>query len=213
METNSIREMHNKLFPQFNELVELVHKQTEIQNRYSYLLSRHGWYLSGRMTAGDVYDIFVLVKDGELLETENRLIRYYKSNLTVIKKGLCSLHTDRKSILTEAFLCHKKGLFFASTMLFLSQGDGICSGKVFTGQKKLKAYLESISDSDLLNSVLTQETAINVDTRSPNKLSYSSDLNRHAVMHGLDSTYGSEKNSLKALSLLCFISDFINLGK
>ncbi|MDF2437057.1 MAG: hypothetical protein K0Q95_1433 [Bacteroidota bacterium] len=32
-------------------------------------------------------------------------------------------------------------------------------------------------------------------------------------MHGLNMTYGTEMNSLKALSLLCFVSDLTNRPK
>ena len=42
---------------------------------------------------------------------------------------------------------------------------------------------------------------------------FDSNLNRHAVIHGLDVNFGTEKNSLKAFSLLYSVSDFENRYK
>jgi len=61
----------------------------------------------------------------------------------------------------------------------------------------------------MINAVLGKESAINVDTCKKDKSNYFSNLNRNGVMHGLHLDYGNEKNSLKALSLFCFLSDFI----
>jgi hypothetical protein len=113
----------------------------------------------------------------------------------------------------EAFSAHKKKQYFASTILFLSQADGICEGKVFRGKKVFNNYIESKKASTLIRSVLGQVSPIDIDTRNPDRANYFSDLNRHGVMHGLHVDYGTEENSLKALSLLCFISDFVNSNK
>ena len=120
-----------------------------------------------------------------------------------------NLKEIKKNLISEAFKAHKNKMYYSSTILFLSQVDGIGEGKIFRGKKALKEYLSKGKHFDLFDNVLQEETAINVDTRK-SKTNYFSDLNRHGVMHGLHFNYGNEKNSLKALSLLCFISDSIN---
>ena len=55
---------------------------------------------------------------------------------------------------------------------------------------------------------LSNESAI--DVCHPDKSNYQSQLNRHAVMHGYGTEHGDEINSLKSVSLRCFITDFVD---
>lgn len=98
-------------------------------------------------------------------------------------------------------------MFHSSTILFLSQADGICDSIIFTGskikkikdKKKVHPIVKIVSESNPLTD------HYNPKTKNSN---YFSDLNRHGVIHGISSDYGNELNSLKALSLVCFVSDF-----
>lgn len=116
---------------------------------------------------------------------------------------------ERSEIIKEAFSAHKKKMYYSSTILFLSQADGITESKMFIERKKFDKKIDSIKNPDFIN-VLGEESPLNVDTRKNKNPDFFSNLNRHAVMHGLSNNYGSEINSLKALSLLCFVSDYYN---
>ena len=182
----------------------------EFQNHYSPILANYGWYISGGMRVTSILEIHFHIKEKKINEAEKILINYYKNDIKRINGKLVKKYLDRKEILDEAFQAHKKGMYFCSTMLFLSQADGICEGKLFKGKKHLKAYLKPQKSPDIINTVLEKISSIDVDTRQLDRSNYFSTLNRHGVMHGLHYNFGQEKNSLKALSLLCFIADFID---
>jgi hypothetical protein len=141
--------------------------------------------------------------------TDNQ--NYYKNNLNLIETKLLNKHLDRNEIISEAFKAHKNKMYNSSVILFISQSDGICEGKIFSGNKK-KDFFDSKKSSYFVNNTLLNETAINEDSRK-DSTAFFSELNRHKVMHGLTSDYGNEINSLKALSLLCFVSDWVDRYK
>jgi len=194
----------------FSNSSDSLKNSNEIQNSYAYLLSTIGWYVSGNMLEKDVFMIFLSLKRGEIKSAEDILMKYYRKNQNKIKNDLIKLYPEKIKIIAEAFTAHRKSLYFASTILSISIADGICEGKFFRSKKYIKNYLLTKNSPDIVEAVLTKQSAIDADTRNLDNSNYFSDLNRHGIMHGLQWEYGDEKNSLKALSLLCFISDFVD---
>ncbi len=83
--------------------------------------------------------------------------------------------------------------------------------KTKNSKKAIKKFIEENNSSDKTSKTLSpilKESAI--DIYHPKKEKFNSDLNRHGVVHGYDTDFGSESNSLKAFSLLCYIKDFID---
>lgn len=211
--TSSLSDTVNKFLDdwnkQFKGLRESIIKNTEYLNTNAYLLSKYGWYISTNMMTDSVFKIFEAIQNDNIEIAEVFFLRYYRKNISNIKTFLIKKYPDRELLITEIFKAHKQKMYFSSTILFLSQADGICEGKIFRGKKALETYLNDKKYHDIINVVFSKESAINADTRTEDKSNYFSDLNRHGVMHGLHLNYGDEKNSLKALSLFCFLSDFI----
>jgi len=198
--------MEEKLRAQAKEYLE--HDLPRIQafeNKNAIMLSKHGWYMSSRMMIGEFWGVLAQVRDGQIEEAQDTLLSHFRDHRRAIHSQLTSKHPDRSKVLAEAFDAHEKGMLFASTILFLSIADGLCNGKLMT--KERRQYLDSQKSRVLTNAVLGVKSAI--DAHSSQKPKYFSDLNRHEVMHGMDSNYGTEVNSYKALSLLAFISDFV----
>ena len=184
---------------------------SKIKEELFYQLTNYGWYVSANLKLLDVLSIFQSIHDNTFNEKEHVLIDYYKNSLKDIETNLLKEHLDRNKIISEAFKAHKNKMFNSSTILFISQSDGICEGKIFSGNKK-KDFFDSKKSPYFVNNTLLNKTAINEDTRK-DTTNFFSELNRHKVMHGLTSDYGNEINSLKALSLLCFVSDWVDRDK
>jgi len=153
-----------------------------------------------------------LIKLEKSLEAEKLMINFFKRNLNKLKSNVITKYPEREYIIREAFKAHGKKMFNSSTILFLSQADGISDAKIFRGSKVFNNNIDMKNNPSIIN-ILSKETALNVDTRKIDKSNYFTNLNRHAVMHGLEQNYGDEINSLKALSFLCFVSDFFNRYK
>ncbi len=186
---------------------------SEIKEELFYQLSNYGWYISANLKYLDVLSIFQSIHDNTFNENEYILIDYYKKGLKEIEVSLSKKHLVQNKIILEAFKAHKNKMYYSSTILFISLADGICEGKIFSGKKESKkAFFDSKKSPYFTNNTLLNETAINEDSRK-DATNFFSELNRHKVMHGLYSDYGNEINSLKALSLLCFVSDWVDRDK
>ena len=172
-------------------------------------LADYGWYVNGSMP---IMKVFESAKNGILKNTaliDKEMIKHYKAEKKDIKRKLIKEFPDRSSLFLEAFKCHDKKFFSASTSLFISQADGILAGKLFViskEKKSLKDFLNASPQSEYIYDMLTKIRGLDCYTADISK--YSSNLNRHNIMHGFSTDYGTEINSLKALSLLSFIADF-----
>ncbi|MBX2973968.1 MAG: hypothetical protein KF797_12770 [Flavobacteriales bacterium] len=201
-----IGEMEDKLRSQARDYLENeLPKQKAFENEHAATLAKHGWYLSSRMLIGEFWGVLAKVRDGQFQEAEEVLLAHYRDQLSGIRQDLLDKYADRTRIISESFDAHTQGMFFASTILFLSLADGVCNGQLMT--KERHHYLGTQKSRVITKAVLGVKSAI--DVHHTQKLKYFSDLNRHEVMHGLSFSYGTEINSLKALSLLAFASNFI----
>ena len=171
------------------------------------IFARYGWYIPPFIEIRIVFDIIKLFENDKIIEAENILINYFKKNLEKIKSALITRHSKRTDILNEAFLAHRKKLFYSSTIIFLSRADGICDSIIFRGSeiKKIKTNKEN---HPIINILAEKNSLTDYYSRKTKNSNYFSDLNRHGVMHGISNDYGNELNSLKALSLVCCVSDF-----
>jgi len=131
-----------------------------------------------------------------------RTSKNIESNLDEIEDDLTKYNEKSNHIIQEALECHRKGLFYASTILFLSITDGLAEGKLFR-----KGFFDKIkrhNPKHFLLDIFNPENPVH-QNYVPKKSS-SSELMRHRIMHGNSTNYGSKINSLKALSLLHYIS-------
>lgn len=173
------------------------------------ILADHGWYISKATTLGDIFENTKAAIQKDTSKIDKAMVKLFKSEQKSIHKKLIANHPDRKNILNEAFKCHSKKYYHASTTLFLSQADGIMAGKLYiikNDKAALKNYLSAGQYTDYLTEILTKVRGIDCYTGDIDK--HKSDLNRQAVMHGLTADFGNEINSYKAMSLLNFVEDF-----
>ncbi|WP_143185620.1 hypothetical protein [Winogradskyella jejuensis] len=180
-------------------------------------IAGYGWYIDGGITMGYTTQLMEKAVNGDNEFLDNFFVKYYRENINSLIEILKNRQDSRQKIIVEALDCHNEQKYYASTLLFLSQADGICNGQLYRTKKEkeaLKKFLSKSENGNFINILLrmiTDESAIDVGYSK--KESFDSKLNRHAVVHGLDLNFGSEINSLKAFSLLCFVSDFVNRYK
>jgi hypothetical protein len=188
----------------------LIEEIPEVQRE----LAKYGWYMSEGATVNETFQIAIDARKGQIDNVHNALIKFYRKQLPMISHSLITKYPDRAKILREALKAHKLKMFHASTSLFLSQADGICSGDLFKTAKNKKQIRNLLRDKkipvhlEIFLSAITAEAVI--DKPHPKTKNVNDSLNRNAVLHGYDTAYGSEINSLKALSLLCFVGTFLH---
>lgn len=151
---------------------------------------------------------------------------YYSSKVDEMEEQLVTLYPVRNQALHDAFSAHRKGLYFASIPLLLSLADGIFGDIVGTSQGlfgrkrgdhkrnaldsiKAKASQDNLGQPkvSIFLSILDEIGPINACKAERDQ--YQDPFNRHLVMHGHDTSYGTETNSLKAMSLVHFVGSFL----
>lgn len=123
-------------------------------------------------------------------------------------------------ILRAAFGAHRRGEFELSVPVFLAQSDGVCldlTGYHFfmrdraTQKPKSSVYVAARVGNEVSSAMLSPLTCvlpINAATKEREKtlqdkgLTDWRELNRHMVLHGESLDYGTQVNSLKAISLI-----------
>lgn len=159
------------------------------------------------------FDELISLNDPVIIE--NEMSHFYRSNLISTKSDLINLSPERELIIEEAFQVHSQKYYSASTLLFLSIADGLCEGSLYSlknNKKDLRVKFEAAFT--VIPSVLVpllQEDYI--DKNNKRSKIKNRDLNRNESIHGVNFEFGNEINSLKALSLLCFVSDFYTASK
>lgn len=172
-----------------------------------------GWYSDDDMPVDQPIVLAEAIEAGEVEEVEQLLEEHFEARATSIEASLAELFPDRRVILGKAFSAHHRGDFELSVPVFLAQADGICSDrcgeKLFgrsRGKPRTAKYVEQVAANAFQEATLhflSEPMPISASPDSPDFVARS--LNRHAVLHGTSTTYGTKRNSLKAISLLQYL--------
>ena len=207
-----ISEIGKKLTEAVARLNEFV--QELKQDGYTFLdydnaLLKNGWLIPYELMVREVMLLAFQFENNQIEKADNFLINYFKKQLTRIKRELIKKHPNREAILKEAFEAHKKKMYYSSTILFISQADGITENNILSG-RNFKNFVKR-NESHPLSELFTNPNPITSNFHKK-KLDDGDEtkINRHGIMHGLIVDYGTELNSYKALSLLYFVSNYRN---
>ena len=181
-------------------------------------IAQHGWFLELDCDINMPSQIVTAINTNNLTEVDNYLSNYYKQNLLRIFMELSERYPNRKEIFSEIQKSHDNQHFLVSIPTTLSQIDGICfdttKSKFFlkdrsTHLPQVTAKIERYSNS-LLNLYLSPlKGGIPMTSQEKRLGEYPSNLNRHEILHGVTTNYGTEINSFKCISLLKYISDIL----
>ncbi len=117
----------------------------------------------------------------------------------------------RVNVLEEAMECNRRGNYYASTILILSQVEGVIADGFYhsgrMGGKKVEEYVKKFSetgtdDKDRAFKKFIEDIVL-VQFHHGEKLN--SYMSRHAIMHGGDTQYGTWENSIKAILLFDYL--------
>jgi hypothetical protein len=155
-------------------------------------------------------------------EQDQYMVEYVEENISKFESELCRMYPDRKNQIEDAFKSHNSKIYYSSIPTFLALSEGIgrdlypgigifakhkpkspksglpVTDDIFDSISGLEVFEEAVLKPLRVSSEVTK--SIHNPTDSENKL-----LNRHLIMHGNSSSYGSKENSLKAISLVYFV--------
>lgn len=200
--------------PAFEELQRSFRELPPKIQEALLLLAQHGWYLDLNMPLPNLWDIKEAISSGEIDEVEEALVEYFESQLDEIENSFSAQFPHRSHIIASAFKAHRNGEYFLSIPVLLAQTDGICKEVVdqYLFMKKDKkprtaTYVEQIAADTYKAALLSPLAASTPIGASEHEREQGFNLlNRHLVLHGESLGYGSKVNSLKAISLVNYVS-------
>ena len=190
-------------------------------------LGESGWYLDGELGLSELWELEDLLLAGKVAEVDAFLTTHYEDRLQDIESVLINALPNREKILRAAFASHRRGEFELSVPVLLAQSDGACLDLTgyhlfikdrATGKPKASLHItESALDafSAAMLSPLASVLPINASEGERNRrvqaqgLPSWQELNRHLVLHGESFDYGTQVNSLKAVSLINYLVGFL----
>ena len=179
-------------------------------------VTRHGWYPTANMSAGWVAYLAGELEDPDeerVASAHQVFINTFREDADTIEQRLVTQFPDRAQVISEAFAAHRQDKFGLSIPVFLAQADGIAWARLGTTLFSSQTIQEAAGLASEVKEGILRElflglmwedwpAALSVGKRPENF----SGLNRHQVMHGEVSDYGTEVNSLQAMALLNFCS-------
>ena len=188
-----------------------------------FILSQHGWFISLEMPPSKILECATSALEGEIDKVDNIMASFFRYNAGEINKALNSNFPNRSNILDNAFNAHRRGEYDLSVPVFLIQTDGICNeliGIEMFGRRnnkpKTSAYVDQFEQSSFLSALLEPFRVclpLTASEKERELLTIENYLNRHEILHGAATNYGTELNSLKALSLINFVSTVLQKVK
>jgi hypothetical protein len=192
------------------------------------LASSQGWFFGWHDSLQSLMELVESLAMVSPTDIDDVMTRYYRENFLPFAKELSERHPDRAAAIGAAVHAHTSlGVdgYLLSVPVFIAQADGLLteitrvrsammktSDGELQGSKALRERLASDSESldmiypllnlhllDFMKSSSARQTAAQTSGTSFTA------LNRHQVMHGELSNYGTEINSLKAFSFLVFV--------
>jgi len=204
----------NIVSPIFVEFAKKLADLPERTKRSLVVLAKHGWYFDPDMPFRGLQELEVALEEGNVEIVNTILMEYFSEKLSEIEEKLKAKFPTRATILGAAFDAHRRKEFVLSIPVFLIQADGICydliNKQLYSKKDKVPViaeYAKTIT-TDTFRSILlyplTQSLPISASAKE--RTEDFNDLNRHQVIHGESTNYDIELNSLKAISLLNYVS-------
>ncbi|MDE2816150.1 MAG: hypothetical protein OXK81_05540 [Chloroflexota bacterium] len=181
-----------------------------------HVIEKCGWFPDLEMDSG----LVALLSKAGPDAVDSELSKWFKGRLWDIETELTKYHLHRAGLICDAFWAHSEERYSLSVLSFLSQADGIWhdsfSSNVFRKEeRKHICALHSVRDHrsviGLFLSPLGQ--ALPVWLSESERDDSFSNLNRHLVLHGLDTNYDTEEYSLKAMSFLWWSHQLLDMLK
>ena len=187
-------------------------------------LSKYGWYLGFDSLPKTPVELGRKLHSGKSVEVDEILKNYYEEELENIEWRLINRNPKRNEILKEALKNHREQNYCSAITVFLTQADGICydrAKKLFfknNGElRKKKVYRPEIEEE--LKNIFAKEFAVPlmqptaINEHSDHTAKFPVKLNRHEILHGMDTSFGTKINSLKIISFLNYINDIVEGSK
>ena len=205
---NKFQNELRRAYERFQQIVRDLPKRRQEEREALENFAELGWYPDPAMPWD--FPTTIAKFESNDVDVEEAISDYFRQRANAIEEELESSYPRRNDILCDAFQAHREKKFNLSIPVFLAQADGMWRDKfddsVFTG--KGRAHVARLPDSPIADWLTIFRSSIPLWESESRRDSSFSGFNRHQILHGEIVNYGTEVNSLKAisfLSCLCWI--------
>lgn len=183
---------------------------------FSLILAPNGWYPGGNLPLGILAEAACLLESGNEEDGTKLLMEFYAAQASSLGVDLASTYPSRGEAIRQTFQAHSVGSYCLSVPSFLVLAEAIARDHDLPSPYKKRGDTKEIRTALLRNEEMRFVVAYMapllvsapIDWSKEDRERYGNPvLNRHLILHGLSRDYGTEVNSLRALSHLAYISD------
>ena len=183
------------------------------------LLAEHCWYFDFNMPITMFWELKKSILQEDIAKVEPVLIGHFEWRLDEIEASLITQFPHRVDSIRSVFESHRCGNYDASITQFFALIDGICKegfgGYLFirkNGKPETAQYVEQITTGNYMSALLIPLTRITSINKSKSERGENfNQLNRHVVMHGMPHDHSTKAKSLKAVSLINYVSYIVKI--
>lgn len=180
-------------------------------------LANLGWFPSGEMGFSEIHAFRVLCDSGDNSAVDATMIEWLHSEREQIQMRATIRFPNRGHILASAFNAHDVGQYELSIPILMAQVEGMClevaGTKLFSTKNKIpatRAATDRFCQLALSDALLLPFREPNGFTASEaDRHQWPDTPNRHEILHGIATDYGTRKNSFKTISLLEYFITFV----
>lgn len=171
----------------------------------------YGWYLDPDLPVATTETLLEALRDDDDGAVSGWIEDHYEERAGEIEETPVSAFPSRGAVFRDAFWAHRAAKYTLSVPVLLAQADGIWwehfGASVFARQDRqlvADSRLSSGNDFDGAMSQIFRSEAPLWESKGQREAGFRG-LNRHQVVHGESTDYGTRTNSLKAISFLAFL--------
>lgn len=221
--TAPIREFMEKTRAIMAQVAEVASKLPDKTKRVLKNLAEKGWFLPLDITIPAVDHLAKLIESNDDEEIDRSLVEFYTEQLDEVLNNLVATFPERAHLFRSAFKAHNYKEYDLSIPVLLAQADGICCdmlgvdlfGRKNKIPKTKEALRKKIGDTpaggiiDAFFEPLRSGSGFMLGTKEVEKIRKLNPTynfpSRHMIMHGTETNYGNEINSLKAIAQLDYL--------
>lgn len=197
--TTAFKELPEEISPAIRSLVNL------------------GWFPSGEMGLSEIHAFRALCDSGDKSAVAAAMIEWLHEERKQIQERASIRFPNRSKILASAFNAHTTGQYELSVPIFMAQVEGMCVEVVGTKFFSMKKGVPATRAATDRFCQMALSEALLLPLREPNGFTASDadrnqwpdTPNRHEVLHGIVTDYGTRENSYKTISLLEYFITFV----
>lgn len=213
--------LHNMLLDLskiFVEIATTLQKLPEEIRSAISSLANLGWFPSGKMGFSEIYAFRALCDSGDTSAVDTAMIEWLQGELEHIQVRASNKFTNRSHILASAFNAHNAEQYDLSIPVLMAQVEGMCLEVVGTKLFSTKNGIPvTRAATDRFSQQMALSDALLLPFRESNgftaskvtRYQWPDTPNRHEVLHGIATDYGTRKNSFKTISLMEYFITFV----